>query len=193
MTQSSRKKTQLSADDWIKAAFRALSAGGVQAIRAEAIARDLKTTKGSFYWHFRDVPALKQAMLETWSKRATEDVIAINEGSSGDATARLQDLIALVTSERSAEYGGVRAEAAIREWARVDAEVASVAQNVDRRRLDYLQSVVSEIGYDGAGASEMARLLYGGLIGLEYLEAQDFGDAASALGALGHMIASQKM
>ncbi|WP_163317770.1 TetR family transcriptional regulator, partial [Enterobacter hormaechei] len=43
----------LSAEDWISAAFRALSQGGAQAIRAEAIARDLKVSKGSFYWHFR--------------------------------------------------------------------------------------------------------------------------------------------
>ena len=32
-------KDTLTSDDWIKAAFRALTAGGVQAIRAEAIAR----------------------------------------------------------------------------------------------------------------------------------------------------------
>ncbi|NLH83356.1 MAG: TetR family transcriptional regulator, partial [Phyllobacteriaceae bacterium] len=48
-------RSTLSAEDWIKAAFRALSVGGVQAIRAEAIARDLNVSKGAFYWHFKDV------------------------------------------------------------------------------------------------------------------------------------------
>ncbi|MCY6383078.1 TetR/AcrR family transcriptional regulator [Hoeflea prorocentri] len=193
MTRAAKKKNQLSAEDWIKAAFRALSAGGVQAIRAEAIARDLGTTKGSFYWHFRDVPALKEAMLQTWSKRATEDIIALNAGPFRDASARLQDLIALVTSERSAEYGGVRTEAAIREWAQLDGKAASTAKNVDRRRLEYLQSIVSDIGYDSEDAARMARLLYGALIGLEYLEAQELADAASVLEALGLMIASARM
>ena len=41
------------------AGFRALSAEGPQGIRVEAIARQLKLSKGSFYWHFKDVQALK--------------------------------------------------------------------------------------------------------------------------------------
>ncbi|MCP4315753.1 MAG: TetR/AcrR family transcriptional regulator [Hyphomicrobiales bacterium] len=185
------KRNQLSANDWIKAAFRALAKGGVQAIRAEAIARELKTTKGSFYWHFRDVPALKEAMLATWNQRATEDVIAINAGPHADTATRLRALIALVTDERSAEYGGVRAEAAIREWARYDKKVAEAARQVDQRRLEYLSSIAADLGYKDSDRIKMAQLLYGGLIGLEYLHAQDLADAGSALQALGDLIAAK--
>ena len=38
------------------AGFRALARSGARALRAEALARDLDTTKGSFYWHFKDLP-----------------------------------------------------------------------------------------------------------------------------------------
>ena len=192
MTQAATGKKQLSADDWIKAAFRALSQGGVQAIRAEAIARDLKTTKGSFYWHFRDVPALKEAMLERWRQRATEDIIALNTGPYADAAERLRDLIGLVTDERSVDYGGIRAEAAIREWARYDENAAETARQVDRRRLEYLSSIAAQLGYDKSESARMAQLLYGGLIGLEYLHAQELADAGSALQALGGLIAANR-
>ncbi|MEX3010934.1 TetR/AcrR family transcriptional regulator [Hoeflea sp. TYP-13] len=191
MTRTTEKKKQLSADDWIKAAFRALSEGGVQAIRAEAIARELKTTKGSFYWHFRDVPALKEAMLARWCQMATEDIIAINKEPHADPATRLRELIALVTDERSAEYGGIRAEAAIREWARYDGKVAETARQVDRRRLDYLSSIAAELGYGDTDRRIVAQLLYGGLIGLEYLQAQNLAGAGTALQILGDMIAAK--
>ncbi len=186
MTQS--KKKTLAADDWIKAAFRALSTGGVQAIRAEAIARELKTTKGSFYWHFRDVAALKEAMLETWCQRATEDIINANQQPGIDAQERLRGLIMLVTDTRSVAYGGIRAEAAIREWARYDEKVAQTARLVDERRLEYLASIAGDLGYDASAATVMAQLLYGSLIGLEYLQSQDLATASSALQVLGDLI-----
>ncbi|MCR9137026.1 MAG: TetR/AcrR family transcriptional regulator [Alphaproteobacteria bacterium] len=183
-----RSKSPLAAADWIKAAFRALSSGGVQAIRVEAIARDIKTTKGSFYWHFRDVPALKSAMLDHWRHHATEEIIAANAGEVTDPAQRLQHLIAQVTDERGAAYGGVRTEAAMREWARVDRDVADAVRGVDRRRLAYLQSIAVDLGYDEGGAAKAAQLLYAGLIGLEYLEGQGLANAAEALQSLGVMM-----
>lgn len=183
-----KSKTQLTAGDWIKAAFRALSTGGVQAIRAEAIARDINTTKGSFYWHFRDVPALKSAMLDHWRHHATEEIIAANTGQAADPETRLRHLIAQVTDGRATAYGGVRAEAAMREWARLDRDVADAVRGVDRRRLAYLQSIASDLGYDDAAAAAMAQLLYAGLIGLEYLQGQGLADASEALQTLGAMV-----
>ncbi|HGG65918.1 MAG TPA: TetR/AcrR family transcriptional regulator, partial [Rhodobacteraceae bacterium] len=91
-------KQRLSPTDWIQAAFRALTAGGPQAIRAEAIARALKVSKGSFYWHFKDVHALKQAMLDHWQQVATQDVIDLVESGAANAKARLQLLVSVSTT-----------------------------------------------------------------------------------------------
>ncbi len=49
--------TRLNSDRWIAAGFDALRQAGPQALAAEPLARRLGTTKGSFYWHFKDVPA----------------------------------------------------------------------------------------------------------------------------------------
>ncbi len=46
-------KARLTRSDWVLAGFRALLASGPDAIRVEALARDLRATKGSFYWHFK--------------------------------------------------------------------------------------------------------------------------------------------
>ena len=59
---SNMPKLRLGPEDWVMAGFRALAADGPQAVRAETLARGLGATKGSFYWHFKDLAALHQAM-----------------------------------------------------------------------------------------------------------------------------------
>src|SRR6478735_6374421 len=59
---------RLGRSDWIEAAFRALSVGGLGNLSVERLARELGATKGSFYWHFTDRPALVEAVLEEWER-----------------------------------------------------------------------------------------------------------------------------
>ena len=46
--------TQLSREAWIEAALARWPSGGLDAIAVEPLATRLGTTKGSFYWHFKD-------------------------------------------------------------------------------------------------------------------------------------------
>ncbi|WP_029040718.1 TetR/AcrR family transcriptional regulator [Cucumibacter marinus] len=161
------KAGSLAPEDWIRAGFRALSRGGPQAVRAEAIARDLKVSKGSFYWHFKDLPAFKQAMLDHWQGQATEGIIAAVEAAGENARERLSALVALTTSDLDLPYGGVVVEAAIRDWARHDPKAAAVLAGVEDRRLGFVTGLFAESGV--ADAAQAARLLYAGLIGLDQL------------------------
>ncbi|GAA4985759.1 TetR/AcrR family transcriptional regulator [Yinghuangia aomiensis] len=56
----------LSRDDWARAALEAMRESGLGAIAVEPLAERLGTTKGSFYWHFKDRDALIHAALELW-------------------------------------------------------------------------------------------------------------------------------
>src|SRR3712207_4977412 len=69
----------LTAEDWLRAAVRALEGGGVDAVAVEPLARKLRVTKGSFYWHFKNRGALLGAVLERWEEECTEAVIAAAE------------------------------------------------------------------------------------------------------------------
>ena len=159
----------LSAQDWIKAAFLALAAAGAQAIRAERLAQTLGVSKGSFYWHFADVPTLRAAMLAHWEDLATEQIIAAADSSGGDASLRLTLLIDMATSERADSYGGMATEAAIRDWARHDPAAATALERVDARRQDYVAGLFNEAGHDPAAANRAGRLLYAALVGTEHL------------------------
>jgi AcrR family transcriptional regulator len=164
----STRKT-LSAEDWIKGAFRALSGGGAQAIRAEAIARDLKVSKGSFYWHFKDVPALKVQMLQHWQDIATDGIIKDVEAAGISPRKQLRALVLEATGLPSSSYGGSSVESAIREWARHDSHTAAILKSVDERRLAYVAQLFRKCGQSEELSATNAQILYGALIGLEIL------------------------
>lgn len=178
------RKDSLSQADWIRAGFRALTAGGPQAIRAEAIARELGVSKGSFYWHFKDVPALKTAMLEHWMDVATKQIITTVEYSRLDAAEQLRLLVRIATGGRDDAYGGPLVEAAIRDWARYDGAAAATLSSVDRLRLEFLRKLFSLRGEDHVSANRSANILYAALIGLEQLSHHQLAEARADLSAL---------
>jgi AcrR family transcriptional regulator len=126
---------------WIDEGLRALAAGGPEAVRVEALARALGVTKGGFYNHFDDRPALLDEMLGTWERLVIDDVIERVEAGGGDAKAKLMRLFGLGSSST---HELVRIELAIREWARRDRSVARRLRRIDTRRLAYLRSLFAE-------------------------------------------------
>ncbi|MEO6605445.1 MAG: helix-turn-helix domain-containing protein, partial [Aeromicrobium sp.] len=106
-------------DAWVEAAMKALAAGGLDAVRVEALAVGLGVTKGGFYWHFADRPALLEEILDTWEKAGTEDIITRVDSLPHDPRPQLQQLFAMVPKGL-----GLEVELAIREWARRDVAVA---------------------------------------------------------------------
>ena len=162
-------RTTLTAKDWIDAAFAALGRGGVQAIRAEALARELKVSKGSFYWHFKDVPALKEHMLRHWSEQATARIISDIDAHIASPRQRLRLLLTHIADGEAGRYGGKDLDAAIRDWARHDAAARETLETVDARRLDYVAGLFRSCGIDANVSEIQARLLYGALIGTRQL------------------------
>ncbi len=162
-------KPTLTQTDWIKAAFRALTAGGPQAIKAEAIARDLNVSKGSFYWHFKDVPGLKAAMVAHWQHGATEAIITALDQGKTPPRDRLYRLMELATSQADADYGGPQVEPAIRDWARYDNGVRTALSAIDKQRIGYVRGLLCDVGQTPNFATQNARILYGALIGLTQL------------------------
>jgi len=57
---------RLTTDDWIEAGFAVLADSGPNALRIAPLCERLNVTKGSFYWHFADMPAYCSALIEAW-------------------------------------------------------------------------------------------------------------------------------
>lgn len=131
---------------WIEEGFRALAAGGPEAVRVEALAKTIGVSKGGFYWHFDNRQALLDEMLDAWERLMVTEVIERIESEGGDARPKLRQLFALAASARAQELFG--AELAIRDWARRDRSVARRLKRVDNRRMDYMRSLFGEFCAD---------------------------------------------
>ncbi len=173
-------KARLNKEDWLFAGFRALCDGGPSAIRAEAIARELKTTKGSFYWHFTDVPAFEREMLQFWQIKATTELIEALNPLDHRPKEQLYALIDLMHASFSERYGGFKAEPAIRHWAMYLPAAADALKMVDGLRLAWLRERFEKVGQDREAANINAANFYALVMGLEQLELQ--GRAKLSLG-----------
>jgi AcrR family transcriptional regulator len=162
-------KHRLGRNDWILAALRALVQGGISAVRVEPVARDLGATKGSFYWHFKDLAELHQTMLELWEALATTAITAAVKASDRDPVGKLLLLVDLVSVRPDAVYGGVEVEPALRDWGRTDPRARAVVERVDRQRLEDLAGFLREAGVAEAELLSKAQLIYAAVIGLENL------------------------
>lgn len=157
---------RLSAEDWILAGFRALARSGPSALKAEALARELATTKGSFYWHFKDLPDYLSRMIAFWEARAFDAVIA-GLNSMAPPYERLRALCLLAAGARDPVYGGLALEPALRAWALSAPNVAKAVARMDARRLQYLTALCREADITTPNAPEMLYALSVGMAAVQ--------------------------
>lgn len=153
-----------SANDWVMAAFAVLAVSGINDVKVERLAKDLGVTKGSFYWHFDDRPALLDAMLEAWVRIDTEQIIELVDArpESEEPVVALKRLMQL-TMGVPTDFDGV--EAGVREWSVHDPKAAAVCSEVDERRLVYVTGLLMAAGVDKKTAAARAGILYRVVIG----------------------------
>jgi len=154
---------------WVEAALQALSTGGPEAVRVEALAASLGVSKGGFYWHFKDRQALLDEGLDAWEKVMVEDVITRVEGESDDPRAKFQRLFELAAS---ADFP---VELAVRDWARRDAAVAKRVRRVDNRRMQYLRTLFAQLGLDADEVETRSLLVFSLFIGSYFIAAEHEG------------------
>lgn len=163
MDMASVKRESLGPADWAEAALVALARGGVPAVAVEPLAKELRTTKGSFYWHFADRNALLEATLALWELRDTEQVIAALDDTK-DARTRLRRLLRVAFMSVSDGGGVVSVELAL-QASTSNPLVAATLERVTKRRLGSLTQLYGELGLSRAHARDRGLLAYTAYLG----------------------------
>ncbi|HYL68314.1 MAG TPA: TetR/AcrR family transcriptional regulator [Candidatus Limnocylindria bacterium] len=151
------KPTSLQPLDWIRAATARLSREGIEAVRVEVLARDLRVSKGSFYWHFRDRQDLLNSLLTHWEG---EETAWLHQAAASEksAAARWATFV-----ERSADIERCRFEAAMRGWARREDRVAIRVAAIEKGRREFIADVLHVVGFALPSAdswADLAQLVY---------------------------------
>jgi AcrR family transcriptional regulator len=154
-----RSRIRLSREDWIHAALQALADEGPSGVAVERLAARIGTTKGSFYWHFKDRKELITEALATWEREETDALIEEMREIS-DPVERLRVGAAMATEYEEEENPDVRLLPSAR-----DPVVGEVVKRVQRKRLDFLAQLFREAGFTPAESRLRARLAYSIVLG----------------------------
>ena len=149
---------KLSKKSWLQHGLDTLASTGFEALKAEPMAKALNVSRGSFYWHFKDIRDFQQAILELWRERATLQVIQATD-ESNFVQSRLMTLV-----HRSFDADN-NLEAAIRAWAALSKEAAEAAQYVDDERVSYLECLLISEGVSPVKAKPRATFIYWAYLG----------------------------
>lgn len=120
-------------------------------MRVERLARDLKVTKGSFYWHFKDREELLELLLREWELELLHDITPRLKGRRGRQALQLL-LRLLVKRVPLGEEGIFPSDAAMFTWAAVAPEVARRVNRAEAGRIRLLKHII--------GDPQLAELLY---------------------------------
>lgn len=171
-TQTDKPRVQLDRDAWIAAATEVLAEEGIAGLRVEVLAKRLKVTKGSFYWHFQDRRDLLIAVLLHWKEGRIRDIIKQTTADPGHELEQIYHVIDVYSASRSRR--GMMIELAVRDWARRDSEAGAIVAEVDDVRLRCARALFLACGVPMEEASSRCMLLYAYVFGVSLMIYEKF-------------------
>ncbi|HEV7660503.1 MAG TPA: TetR/AcrR family transcriptional regulator [Allosphingosinicella sp.] len=165
---------RLTRSDWLQQGLRTLAAEGPNALKVGAMAAKLKVSRGSFYWHFRDIADFRAQLLRSWQESTTDQVIREIAGKAEPD--RLKHLL------KRAFVAEPGLDRAIRSWGAQDRTVAALVAAADAERIAYIATMLAAVGMDGRRARDRAAFLYWAYLGRAVV--MDPGHASIPVSAL---------
>jgi len=160
------ERVPLTPADWERAALELIAEAGIGALRVEPLARRLKITKGSFYWHFPGRDELLARALDRWENQDRQHIRQALRADTQPAE-RLAEFV-WRTSRQTLTHRIYVALCATPD----DPRIGPVLRRVTRRRISYLAGTLGELGLDRDAARQRANLMYSSYVGYLHLQAQ---------------------
>jgi AcrR family transcriptional regulator len=147
-------KKPLDRDAWLKKALDVLFAQGIAQVKIEVLARKLKLTKGSFYWHFKNRDDLLRSMVDWWRDNQLRFITGL-EHSVADPAAMIKAVISFTQRTDDSSH-----DIAMREFARFNKYALRAVIEVDEGRTAYLADLFRAAGFNEPEAALRARAQY---------------------------------
>jgi AcrR family transcriptional regulator len=154
---------RLNKADWLAHGLATLARHGPGALKVGPMADGLKVSRGSFYWHFRDIADFRGQLLKSWQESSTDQIIDELDARRGEP--RLLQRFAHAAFMGAAFKGRRELDRAMRSWAAEDRTVAAVVAAVDARRIARLSKFLLDAGVARERATHRAAFLYWAWLG----------------------------
>lgn len=146
-----------SEDLWLDAAYDMLVDTGVESVKVMPLAKTLKMSRTSFYWHFEDRDALLDALIRRWRGKNTDNLIAQTERYAETVTEAMFNLFDCWIEP---DLFDARLDFAIRNWANRSPKLKAILEASDRQRIDAIRAMFARFGFDAEQASTRAHTVY---------------------------------
>jgi AcrR family transcriptional regulator len=157
LRQTKGRRTPLGREAWLIAARAALIREGIGGVEVGKLARKLRATRGGFYWFFKSRKQLLDNILSDWEETNSAGLKAIIRDRGSNGIAEFDALCDLWIHEKGYDP---QWDAAIREWARISPAVAKVVRRVDGARIEIIQRIFTDLGFDETESFVRARTTY---------------------------------
>ena len=147
---------RLTREDWIAIARKALVASGVDDVKVDVLARRLKVTRGSFYWHFKNREELLEALLDDWEVNYRREIASVEKRAEEGA----DGLVELYKVWLGEDPSFPAFDMAIRVWARKSRNVARLVRGIDESWIALFQTFLERSGLPTTEAFVRARIMH---------------------------------
>lgn len=146
-----------SEDLWLDAAYEALIESGIDSVKVMPLAKSLKISRTSFYWHFEDRDALLDALIRRWRDKNTGNLIAQTNVYAETITEAILNLFDCWVNP---DLFDARLDFAIRNWAQQSPELKSTLEETDRERVAAISAMFCRFGFAAEVAEVRALTVY---------------------------------
>lgn len=145
-----------STEDWVRLARQVLIGDGIVAVKIDRLAKLAGVTRGGFYWRFKSRDELLEALIDDWRESNTTPMLRVLQ-SDASPKERMRGLAELYIEGRgfSEAY-----DSAVRAWAALSPPIAEIVRAVDGVRLEALEGLFRDVGFDADEAMIRARITY---------------------------------
>lgn len=148
--------------DWIHLGMQAFAEGGEAALIVEKLAKQLGSSKTSFYWYFKDRSVFLNRVIEQWRERTTTAIIAHNAAlakASPDVMVR-QLLVVMFSHNAGGDFMFY-----LRRLGQTDTGYFELLGEVERKRLSYMSGLLIRSGFSPEDAVRASELVYSYYLG----------------------------
>ncbi len=138
------KSKRISKANWLEKALEILALDGIEEVKINRLAKELKVSRSGFYWHFENRQGLINAMIKFWGTEFTEVVTSNKKLLSYEPKKRLYRTMRMIV-----EHNLTQLELPMLACAQTDPIANKLVNRVYQMRIDFFRSALSEMGFEG--------------------------------------------
>ena len=161
ITHSIVNMENLKKNNWLSEGLKIIESKGFTRITVDYLCERVKRSKGSFYFHFKNIDGYIQALMDFWVEKDTLSII--HKANTANDKEKKQVLYQLSVKK------SLKLEQYIRAWGFSNETVRKMVEKADDLRMESIVAVEVNNGKKTDEAKDIAVLTYSAFVGIQQL------------------------